>query len=85
MISNFAVADLAKNGSLFAQRPTLFNYIDTRENLNEVSSNMFRMIAEGHIKMDINQRYALKDVPKAFAALMARKTTGATVFDTGRG
>ena len=63
----------------------LFNYIDTRENLNEVSSNMFRMIAEGHIKMDINQRYALKDVPKAFAALMARKTTGATVFDTGRG
>jgi hypothetical protein len=35
--------------------------------------------------MDINQRYALKDVPKAFKALMARKTTGATVFDTGRG
>jgi NADPH2:quinone reductase len=85
MIKNITMTDLAKNGSLYAQRPTLFNYIDTRENLNEVSSNMFRMIAEGHVKVDINQRYALKDVPKAFKALMARKTTGATVFDTGRG
>ena len=85
MISNFAMADLAKNGSLYVQRPTLFNYIDTRESLNEVSSNMFRMIAEGHVKMDINQRYALKDVPRAFEALIARKTTGATVFDTGKG
>ena len=85
MIKNITMTDLAKNGSLYAQRPTLFNYIDTQENLNEVSSNMFRMIAEGHVKVDINQRYALKDVPKAFKALMARKTTGATVFDTGRG
>ena len=85
MISNFAMADLAKNGSLYVQRPTLFNYIDTQKSLNEVSSNMFRMIAEGHVKMDINQRYALKDVPRAFEALIARKTTGATVFDTGKG
>jgi len=85
VISNFAMADLAKNGSLYAQRPTLFNFIATRESLAEVSGNMFGMLAKGHIKIDINQRYALKEVPKAFEALTSRKTTGATVFDTGRG
>ena len=42
------------------------------------------MIADGHLTMDINQRYPLKDVPTAFKALLERKTTGATVFDIGR-
>lgn len=85
VIKDFATGDLAKNGSLYAQRPTLFNYIGTRDSLNEVCGNMFKMITDGHIDININQRYALKDVPKAFEALTTRKTTGATVFDTGRG
>ena len=84
VISNFAVSDLAKNGSLYAQRPTLFNFISTRESLTEVCGHMFKMIEDGHIDIKINQRYALKDVPKAFEALTNRRTTGATVFDTGR-
>ena len=83
VISDFSTGDLAKNGSLYAQRPTLFNYIANRESLNEVCGNMFKMIEDGHIDIQINQRYALKDVPKAFAALTSRLTTGATVFDTG--
>ena len=84
VIKNIAMSDLAGNGSLYAQRPTVFNYIDTWESLSEVSGNMFQMIAEGNLKIDINQRYPLKDVPKAFQALRARKTTDATVFDIGR-
>ena len=84
VIKNITMSDLASNGSLYAQRPTLFNFIDTWESLSEVSGNMFKMIADGHLTMDINQRYPLKDVPIAFQALLARKTTGATVFDIGR-
>ena len=84
VIKNIAMSDLANNGSLYAQRPTLFNFIDTWESLNEVSGNMFQMIADGHLTMDINQRYPLKDVAIAFRALLERKTTGATVFDIGR-
>jgi NADPH2:quinone reductase len=84
VIKNIAMSDLATNGSLYAQRPTLFNFIDTWESLNDVSCHMFQMLSEGHLKMDINQRYPLKDVPKAFEALLQRKTTGATVFDIGR-
>ena len=84
IIKNIAMADLQKNGSLYAQRPTLFDFIPDPESLREVSSNMFKMLSDGHINMHINQRYPLKDVPKAFEALVARKTTGATVFDVGR-
>lgn len=84
MIENIKMGDFAGNGSLYAQRPTLFNYIATPESLAEVCGNMFAMIADGHIKININQRYPLEDVPKAFAALTSRQTTGATVFDTGR-
>ena len=85
VIENFSTGDLAKNGSLYAQRPTLFNYIASSESLNEVCGNMFKMIEDGHIDIKINQRYPLKDVPKAFDALTSRQTTGATVFDTGQG
>ena len=85
VIKTVTMADLQKNGSLYAQRPTLFNFIDTRDSLNEVADNLFHMLSEGHVKLNINQRYALRDVPKAFEALIGRKTTGATVFDTGRG
>ena len=84
IIKNIAMSDLANNGSLYAQRPTLFNFIDTWESLSEVSNNMFNMISEGNLKIDINQRFYLKDVPKAFQDLLDRKTTGATVFDIGR-
>jgi NADPH2:quinone reductase len=84
IIKNIAMADLQKNGSLYAQRPTLFDFIPDPESLREVSDNMFKMLADGHINMHINQRHPLKDVPIAFEALMARKTTGATVFDVGR-
>ena len=84
VIKNFMMGDLAGGGSLYAQRPTLFSYISTPEDLAEVAGKMFEKIANGDISVNINQRYALKDVPQAFDDLTSRRTTGATVFDTGR-
>jgi len=39
------------------------------------------MINQGHVKISINQRFALRDAAKAHETIMSRKTTGATVFD----
>ena len=80
-IKSFMVSDLAQNGSLYAQRPTLFQYIDTPESLDEISGHLFDMINQGHVKISINQRFALRDAAKAHETIMSRKTTGATVFD----
>lgn len=84
LITDFAVGDLAKAGSLYLQRPTLFSYIDSAENLDAIVGNLFAMISAGHLEISVNQRYQLKDAAAAFEALVGRKTTGATVFDTGR-
>ncbi len=82
--SEFKLSDLQTNGSLFAQRPSLGNYIETRQELEEVSGNLFQMIQSGKIKIDINQRFDLADTAEAFRALMTRKTTGATIIQTSK-
>jgi NADPH2:quinone reductase len=38
------------------------------------------MVESGKIKIDINQRYALKDTGQAHRDLEARKTTGSTIL-----
>ena len=42
------------------------------------------MLANDHLSVSINQRYDLADAAAAFEALTSRKTTGATIFTTGR-
>ena len=71
---------LAQKGSLFLTRPTLFNYIATREELEQASTELFDMIASGKVKIEIKQRFALQDAAEAHRALEARKTTGSTVL-----
>jgi NADPH2:quinone reductase len=74
------MATLAQKGSLFATRPTLFTYIAKREDLLKGARELFRAVANGAVKIEIDQRYALKDAAKAHRDLEARKTTGATVL-----
>ena len=71
---------LAQKGSLFLTRPTLFNYIATRAELERASTELFDMIASGKVKIEIKQRFALQDAAKAHRALEARQTTGSTVL-----
>ncbi len=48
---------------------------------NANAAELFGLIADGTIKLEINQRYALKDAAQAHMDLEARKTTGSTVFE----
>ena len=75
-----APALLAQKGSLFLTRPTLFNYIATREDLERSAEELFDMVRSGKVKIEIGQRFALKDAAEAHRQLEARKTTGSTVF-----
>ena len=71
---------LAQKGSLFLTRPTLFHYVADRSELETAASELFEMVASGKIKVEINQRFALKDAAEAHRALEARKTSGSTVL-----
>jgi NADPH2:quinone reductase len=71
---------LAQKGSLFLTRPTLFHYIAARQDLETAASELFEMVASGRVKVEIKQRFALKDAAEAQRALEARKTSGSTVL-----
>ncbi|HUY84601.1 MAG TPA: quinone oxidoreductase [Steroidobacteraceae bacterium] len=82
-IDDFKLADLAAGGSLFATRPTLFDYIATREELNARAADLFARAAAGELRAHIGQRIALADARAAHEALAGRRTVGATVLLPG--
>lgn len=79
-VEPFAPAELAKRHSLYVTRPVLFDFVDTRERLLAASKELFEVIGSGVVKVNVNQRYALKDAAQAHRDLEARKTTGSTVL-----
>jgi NADPH2:quinone reductase len=71
---------LAQKGSLYLTRPTLFHYIATREQLEQSARELFEMVDSGKVKVEVKQRFALKDAAEAHRALQERKTTGSTIL-----
>ena len=74
------ILDLMKKGSLFITRPTLFDYVKTREQLINASEKYFDVLKSGHVKIDVQQKFRLEEVGEAHAAMSQRKTVGTTVL-----
>lgn len=74
------VLDLMRRGSLFLTRPTVFNYIATRDQLEQGATALFDIIRSGAVKIMIHQKYDLKDAVQAHIAVESKRTTGATVL-----
>jgi NADPH2:quinone reductase len=79
-VAPFGLSELASRGSLFITRPSVFTHIAKREDLDAMAADLFDMVESGKVKIDINQRYALKDVGQAHRDLESRKTTGSTIL-----
>ncbi|MGJ5617850.1 quinone oxidoreductase family protein [Sulfitobacter sp. MF3-043] len=77
----FDVGILAKKGSLKITRPTLFTHIGDHATCQAMATHLGEKVLAGDVKINIGQRFALRDVAKAHEALEARKTTGSTVLD----
>ena len=71
---------LAQKGSLYLTRPTLFHYITSRPQLEQSAKELFAVVTSGKVKIEVQQRFALKDATEAHRALQARKTTGSTIL-----
>ena len=72
--------ELSRRGSLFLTRPTLFTYIAKRQDLLDISADLFDVVVAGKVKVEVNQTYPLKDAARAQEDLAARRTTGSTVL-----
>jgi NADPH2:quinone reductase len=67
---------LTQKGSLYLTRPSLGNYVATREDLVARSSAVFGMITSGKLKLRIEYTYPLSEAQQAHRDLEGRKTTG---------
>jgi NADPH2:quinone reductase len=73
-------SELAARGSLYFTRPTVFSHTAKRADLLSIAGELFDVVQKGQVKIEINQRYALKDAAQAHRDLEARKTTGSTIL-----
>ena len=80
MIADFKFSDLASGGSLYATRPTLFDYIKSREDMTARAADLFGRLVKGEIKAHVGQRVPLRDAAAAHRELEGRRTIGATVL-----
>jgi NADPH2:quinone reductase len=72
--------ELAKRGSLYVTRPTLWSYVTNRAEVEAASGELFELVRGGDIRIEIGQRFALQDAAEAHRALEGRRTTGSTVL-----
>jgi NADPH2:quinone reductase len=72
----FDLQRLSTVGSLFVTRPTLGDYITTRDELVGRTDELFGWIREGRLDVRVGGTYALADAGKAHEDLAGRRTTG---------
>lgn len=75
------VGILGKKGSLKLTRPTLFTHIGDHATCQAMARHLGEKVLSGDVKINIGQRFALRDVAKAHEALEARQTTGSTILE----
>jgi len=71
---------LAKMGSLFVTRPTLFTYTAARADLETMGAELFDVVSTGKVRIEVNQRFPLSEAAAAHEALESRRTTGSTIL-----
>jgi len=57
-------------------RPRLVNYIETREEFEQYTAELFDFIVKKEVNVRIHEIYPLADVARAHTDIESRKTTG---------
>ena len=71
---------LMTGGSLYVTRPTMGDYLASREELLWRAGDVFGALVDGSLDLRIGGRYALADAADAHRDLEARRTTGKLVL-----
>jgi NADPH:quinone reductase len=71
---------LSQLGSLYVTRPSLVTYTAKPADLAEMAAELFDAETSGKVRIDIHQRYPLKDAARAHRDLEARRTTGSSIL-----
>lgn len=79
-VENLNLAQLSANGSLYIQRPTLGTYIRTRDMLESAAQDLFSMILQGLLKIEVGKTFPLEQAAKAHQYLESKRSQGPTLL-----
>lgn len=71
---------LMREGSLFLTRPTMFDYLADRSELERRTGDLFGWMADGWLHVRIGGRVAMAEAAEAHRLLESRQTTGKVVL-----
>lgn len=80
VVPPFDTGVLARLGSLFLTRPTLFAYAARRSDLLAMAAELFEVVVSGRVRIDVAQRHPLRAAAQAHRDLEGRRTTGSVVL-----
>jgi NADPH2:quinone reductase len=79
-VDNVNLSILAAKGSLYVTRPGINAYISDRQERDSAVEALFDVIRNGHVRIEIHQRYGLDEIVRLHRDAEGRKTTGSTVI-----
>ncbi len=79
-VSDINVKKMIQPKGLYFTRPSMGQYLSTREEIKEASDTLFEKIKSGKIKIEIFKKYKLDDVVQAHKELESRIITGPSVI-----
>ena len=78
-VSDINVKKMIQPKGLYFTRPSMGQYLSTREEIKEASDTLFEKIKSGQIKIEIFKKYKLDDIVQAHKELENRIITGPSV------
>jgi NADPH:quinone reductase len=79
-VTPFDIGILAQKGSLYLTRPTLATFTSTRADLEATAKEVFDVIREGKVKVEVRHTYPLADAEQVHRDLEGRRTVGSIVM-----
>ncbi len=79
-VTPFDIGILSQKGSLYLTRPTLATYTATRADLEATASEVFDVIRQGKVKVEVRHTYPLADAAQVHRDLEGRRTVGSIVM-----
>ena len=74
------VTKMLQPKGLFFVRPSMGQYLSTKEELNEASKMLFEKISSGKVEIEIFKKYKLDDTQQAHIDLESRKIVGPAII-----
>ena len=79
-LSPIDVPKLLQPKGLYFIRPSMQQYLSTREEINEAAKTLFEKIESGKVKIEIFKKYKLENVVQAHKDLESRKILGPAII-----